>query len=145
MPGGGRGHWPVEAHAVAVGVPSDILAVKLSRQELSLAPGESVRVDVVVDRAPGFVDNITLSPIFDHLGRIYGDTLPTGVQIDGKHSKTLLSGKETHGFLTFHALPNVEPATRRPVAVMANISINFVMKATYSSRPLFVTTSPKKK
>jgi hypothetical protein len=145
VPGGGRGHWPVEAHAVAVGTPSDILAVKLSRQELSLAPGESVRVDVVVDRAPGFVDNITLSPIFDHLGRIYGDTLPTGVQIDGKHSKTLLSGKETHGFLTFHALPNVEPAPRRPVAVMANISINFVMKATYSSRPLFVTTSPKKK
>ncbi len=112
---------------------------------MSLAPGESVRVDVVVDRAPGFVDNITLSPVFDHLGRIYGDTLPTGVQIDGKHSKTLLSGKETHGFLTFHALPNVEPATRRPVAVMANISINFVMKVTYSSRPLFVTTSPKKK
>jgi hypothetical protein len=143
LPGGGRGHWPVEAHAVAVGAPNDILAVKLSRQELSLAPGESGRVDVVVDRAPGFVDNITLSPVFDHLGRIYGDTLPTGVEIDGKRSKTLLTGKETHGFLTFHAKPNVEAATRRPVAVMANVSINFVMKATYSSRPLFVTTTRK--
>jgi hypothetical protein len=144
VPGGARGHWPVESHAVAVGAPTDILGVKLSRQELSLAPGESVRVDVVVDRAPGFTENITLDPRFNHLGRIFGDTLPTGVEIDGKHSKTLLTGTETHGYLTFRALPNVERATKRPVAVMANVAINFVMKATYSSAPLFVTTSSKK-
>jgi hypothetical protein len=144
VPGGGRGHWPVESHAVAVGAPTDILGVKLSRQELALAPGESVRVDVIVNRAPGFTENITLNPRFDHLGRIFGDTLPTGVEIDGKKSKTLLTGNETHGYLTFHALPNVEPAARRPVAVMANVAINFVMKATYSSAPLFVTTSAKK-
>ncbi len=92
VPGGGRGHWPVESHAVAVGAPTDILGVKLSREELTLAPGESVRVDVVVNRAPGFTENITLDPRFNHLGRIFGDTLPTGVEIDGKKSKTLLNG-----------------------------------------------------
>lgn len=144
VPGGGRGHWPVESHAVAVGAATDVLGIKLSRQEISLAPGESVRVDVVVSRAPGFTENITLDPRFNHLGRIFGDTLPTGVEVDGKRSKSLLSGTETHGYLTFHALPNVEPASRRPVSVMANVSINFVMKATYSSQPLFVTTSKKK-
>jgi hypothetical protein len=144
VPGGGRGHWPVEAHAVAIGVPGDILGVKLSRQELSLLPGESARVDVLIDRAPGFTDNVTLSPRFDHLGRIFGDTLPTGVEVDGKHSKTLLTGKESRGFITFRALPNVEPLAKRPVSVMANVAINFVMKATYSSQPLFVTTSRKK-
>jgi len=144
VPGGGRGHWPVESHAVAVGAPGDILGVKLSRKELSLAPGASARVDVVIERAPGFTDNVTLNPRFDHLGRIFGDTLPVGVEIDGKLSKTLLTGTETHGHLTFHALPTVEQATRRPVAVMANVAINFVMKATYSSPPLFVTTSRKK-
>ncbi|HUE14066.1 MAG TPA: hypothetical protein VMR25_07875, partial [Planctomycetaceae bacterium] len=63
--------------------------------------------------------------------------------IDDKHSKTLLTAKETHGYLMFRALPTVEPATKRPVSVMANVAINFVMKATYSSRPLFVTTAPK--
>jgi hypothetical protein len=144
VPGGGRGHWPVEAHTVAVGAPGDILSVKLSRHELSLKPGESVRVDVVIGRAPGFIDNVMLNPRFDHLGSIFGDTLPTGVEIDGKHSKTLLTGKETHGYLTFRASPNVERATKRPVSVMANVAINFVMKATYSSQPLFVTTSAKK-
>jgi hypothetical protein len=144
VPGGGRGHWPVESHAVAVGAPTDILGVKLSRQDLTLAPGESIRVDVVVNRAPGFTESITLDPRFNHLGRIFGDTLPRGVEIDGKKSKTLLNGTETHGYLTFHALPTVEPATKRPAAVMANVAINFVMKATYSSAPLFVTTSTKK-
>jgi hypothetical protein len=143
VPGGGRGHWPVEAHAVAVGLPGDILAVKLSRHELSLAPGESARVDVDIVRAAGFTDNVTLNPRFDHLGQVFGDTLPTGVVIDDKHSKTLLTAKETHGYLMFRALPTVEPATKRPVSVMANVAINFVMKATYSSRPLFVTTAPK--
>jgi len=87
---------------------------------------------------------VTLSPRFDHLGRIFGDTLPTGVEVDGKHSKTLLTGKESRGFITFRALPNVEPLAKRPVSVMANVAINFVMKATYSSQPLFVTTSRKK-
>lgn len=144
VPGGGRGHWPVEAHAVAVGTPGDILGVKLSRQEIALGPGESARVEIVIKRAPGFTDNVTLSPRFDHLGQVFGDTLPVGVEIDGKQSKTLLTGKETHGYLTFHALANVERATRRPVAVMANVAINFVMKATYSSPPLFVTTAAKK-
>jgi hypothetical protein len=144
VPGGGRGHWPVESHAVAVGAPGDILGVKLSRQAIALAPGESVRVDVTIERAPGFTENVMLNPKFDHLGRIFGDTLPTGVEIDTRQSKTLLSGSETHGFLTFHALPTAAPATRRPVAVMANIAINFVMKATYSSPPLFVTTTAKK-
>ena len=94
--------------------------------------------------APGFTENITLDPRFNHLGRIFGDTLPTGVEIDGKKSKTLLTGTETHGYITFHALPNVEAASKRPVSVMANVAINFVMKATYSSPPLFVTTSGKK-
>ena len=65
------------------------------------------------------------------------------MEIDGKHSKTLLTGKETHGYLTVPA-PSVEAATKRPVAVMANVAINFVMKETYSSRPLFVTTTAKK-
>lgn len=144
LPGGGRGHWPVAAHAVAVGAPSDLRGVKLSAQAITLKAGGSARVDVTIERAPGFTENVTLSPRFEHLGRVYGDTLPTGLQLDAKHSKTLLNGKETHGFLTFHALPNVEAMKNHAVPLMANVSINFVMKATYSSDPLLVTTLPAK-
>ena len=53
---------------------------------------------------------MTLDPKFDHLGRIFGDTLPPGVDIDGKASKTLLTGTETRGYLTFRALPTTKPA-----------------------------------
>ena len=86
---------------------------------------------------------MTLDPKFDHLSQIFGDTLPVGVDIDAKASKTLLAGTETRGYLTFRALPTSKPAERRPVSVMANVSINFVMKTTYSSQPLFVTVPSK--
>jgi hypothetical protein len=143
LPGGGRGHMPVEQHAVAVGEAGDLRAVKLSTNTITLKPGTSVRVDVTIERAPGFTDNVLLDPKFDHLNRIFGDTLPPGVDIDAKASKTLLNGSETHGYLTFRALPTAKPVEKRPVSVMANVSINFVMKETYSSQPLFVTTLPK--
>jgi hypothetical protein len=141
LPGGGRGHMPVEAHAVAVGQPGDIRSVKLSTDAIALKPGSTTRVDVVIERAPGFTDNVLLDPKFNHLGRIYGDTLPPGVDVDPKASKTLLNGTETRGYLTFRALPTAKPVEKRPVSVMANVSINFVMKATYSSQPLFVTVA----
>jgi hypothetical protein len=143
VPGGGRGHMPVEAHAVAISQPGDLRSVKLSSDSITLKPGSTVRVEVVIERAPGFTDNVTLDPKFDHLGRIFGDTLPPGVDVDAKASKTLLAGTETRGYLTFHATAAAKPVERRPVSVMANVSINFVMKATYSSLPLFVTTLPK--
>ena len=143
LPGGGRGHMPVEQHAVAVGEAGDLRAVKLSTNTITLKPGTSVRVDVTIERAPDFTDNVTLDPKFDHLSRIFGDTLPPGVDIDPKASKTLLTGSETHGYLTFRALPTAKPVEKRPVSVMANVSINFVMKETYSSQPLFVTMLSK--
>jgi hypothetical protein len=143
VPGGGRGHMPVETHAVAVGQPGDLRSVKLSTDSITLKPGSTARVDIVIERAPGFTDNVTLDPKFDHLGRIFGDTLPPGVDVDAKASKTLLAGTETRGYLTFRATAAAKPVERRPVSVMANVSINFVMKATYSSQPLFVTTLAK--
>jgi hypothetical protein len=143
LPGGGRGHMPVESHAVAVGAAGDIRSVRLSTDLITLKPGSTARIDVTIERAPGFTDNVTLDPKFDHLSQIFGDTLPPGVDIDPKASKTLLSGTETRGYLTFRALPTSKPAERRPVSVMANVSINFVMKTTYSSQPLFVTVLSK--
>jgi len=141
VPGGGRGHMPVEAHAVAVGEPNDLRAVKLSTDSITLKPGSTARVDVTIERAPGFTDNVMLDPKFNHLGQIFGDTLPPGVDVDTNASKTLLNGTETRGYLTFRATPAAQPAERWAVSIMANVSINFVMKATYSSQPLFVTVT----
>jgi hypothetical protein len=139
VPGGGRGHMPVDSHAVAVGELGDLRSVKLSTTSITLKPGATARIDVTIERAPGFTDNVMLDPKFDHLSQIFGDTLPPGVDLDPNASKTLLTGTETRGYLIFRAQPTAKPVEKRPVSVMANVSINFVMKATYSSAPLFVT------
>jgi hypothetical protein len=50
-----------------------------------------------------------------------------------------LTGTNSEGFLTFTAAKDAAPTERQQSVVMANVSINFVMKATYASGPLFVT------
>ncbi|MCA9246839.1 MAG: PPC domain-containing protein [Planctomycetales bacterium] len=143
MPGGGRGHWPATTHAVCVGAPSDIRAVTLSTNEISLKPGESKRVDVKIDRAEGFDKNVTLDVVYGHLNSTYGDSLPKGVTLDGAASNALLTGGATEGHLTLKAADDAPPVEKQQVPVMAHISLNFVMKATYAAKPLFITVEPK--
>lgn len=139
QPGGGRGHWPVSLHTIAVGEPSDIREVKLSEYDVRLKPGESKKIEVAIVRAPGFDKNVQLDLQYRHLSSTYADTLPPGVTLDARTSKTVLNGKATTGTITLTADPKAAKVEKQQVAVMANISLNFVMKATYSSRPLLVT------
>lgn len=139
MPGGGRNHWHVDLHTVCVGQPCDIRGVTLSTYDVSLKPGESKRIDVTIQRSPGYNKNVTLDLLYRHLSSTFADTLPPGVTIDARNSKTLLTGKVSQGHITLKAAPGAKPVAKQQVSVMANISINFVMKATYSARPLFVT------
>ncbi|MBL8850489.1 MAG: hypothetical protein JNG89_12485 [Planctomycetaceae bacterium] len=139
MPGGGRNHVPVETHTVGVGKLSDLKDVVLNTYDLRLKPGESKRVDVTLTRTEGFAQNVTLDVLFQHLGSIYGNSLPPGVSIDAKNSTLLLSGAESQGYLTLTADPSAKPVESQLCCVMANVSINFVMKATYASRPLRIS------
>ncbi|MBW3541834.1 MAG: pre-peptidase [Planctomycetes bacterium] len=139
LPGGGRGHWPVDLHTLNVGAPCDIRGVTLSTHEVTLKPGGSQRIDVKIERAPGFKENVQLDLLFRHLSSVYADTLPPGVTIDTKNSSTLLTGQQTDGHITLTAAANAAPAEKVQVAVMANVSLNFVMKATYCASPLFVS------
>ena len=59
--------------------------------------------------------------------------------MDSKNSVTLLTKDKTKGHITFTAAKDATPAEKQQVAIMANISLNFVMKWTYSSKPLLVT------
>lgn len=139
MPGGGRNHWPVKMHTVAVGLPSDIRDVKLSTYEVNLKPGESTRIDVELERSEGFDKNVTLDVLFQHLSSKFADTLPPGVTIDAKGSQTLLTGSNNKGAIVLKAAKDAAVVEKQQCCVMANVSINFVMKATYSSRPILVS------
>ncbi|MCA9060754.1 MAG: pre-peptidase C-terminal domain-containing protein, partial [Planctomycetaceae bacterium] len=139
MPGGGRSHWPVPLHTVAIGRPADLLDVRLSTYDVQLKPGESVKVDVEIIRSEGFDKNVTLDLLYQHLSSKFANPLPEGVSIDAKASQTLLTGSNTKGAITITAAKDAPAADQQLCCVMANVSINFVMKATYSSRPLLIT------
>lgn len=141
QPGGGRGHWPVSSHAVCITEPCDIRSLKLSTNEITLKKGESAKVEITIERAKGFAKNVQLDALYRHLSSTYANTLPAGVTIDSKKSKTLLTGKLVKGHIVFTASDKVEPVEKQQVSIMANISLNFVMKSTYCSQPLFVTIS----
>jgi hypothetical protein len=142
MPGGGRSHWPVEMHTAAISPPADLHAVKLTTYDVELKPGTSQTIGVEIVRNKGFESNVTLDMLVRHLGSVYADTLPAGVTIDTKKSKTLLTGKETQGTIVLSAAQDAPPVARQQCSLMANVSINFVMKAAYSSRPIMVSVLP---
>ena len=139
QPGGGRGHWPVILHTVGVGEPSDIREVQLSEYDIHLKPGESKKIEVTIGRAEGFKNNVQLDLLYRHLNSVYADPLPPGVTIDAKNSQTVLTNGATTGHITLKADAKAKQTDKQVTAVMANLSINFVMKATYSSRPLMIT------
>jgi hypothetical protein len=141
-PGGGRGRFPVEMHTVSVGEPMDLRGVKISPTALVLKPGESKKVEVTIDRSPGFKANVTLDTIYQHLSSVYGNSMPAGVTIDEKASQTLLIGDQVKGSIFLKAAPDAKPVKEQVIPIMAHVSINFAIKATYCGDPLLVTVSP---
>ncbi len=139
QPGGGRGHWPVESHVVAVMAPADIEQVKVSTTQIKLQPGKSVAIDVDLTRAPGFGNNVTLEANYSHLNTIFGNSLPEGVTVDSTASNTLLTSGATKGRIVLKAAESAPEVKDQLFAVMANVSINFVMKATYASPPILIS------
>lgn len=142
LPGGGRGHFEVGDHVICVGAPGDIRSIKLSETDLRLKPGESKKIVVTIERAPGLTANISLDPLFQHLSQVFANTLPEGVTIDGGQSKTLLSGGASEGHITLKADAKAPAVEKQLCCIMANLSLNFVMKSTVSSPPLLISVEP---
>ncbi|MGL4555248.1 MAG: PPC domain-containing protein [Gemmataceae bacterium] len=141
FPGGGRGTIDVAAFAVAVVRPGDLLKVTVTPDEVNLKPGGEVRLDVTVERAAGFDKGVSLDVTLRHLGQVYGNTLPPGVTVVEAKSKTLL-GSGSKGHLVLRAAPGSAAADRVPVSVLAHVSVNFVVKQSYSSAVVPVSVRP---
>jgi hypothetical protein len=140
LPGGGRGRFDVKLHTVAVTEPSDILKVEVSPSMVTLKPGGEVRLDVTVHRRPDYDKGVSLDVMLRHLGTIYGNPLPPGVTIDEAKSKTLL-GTASQGHIVLKAAPNAAPVENVPVSVLAHVSVNFVVKVSYSSPAIPLTVA----
>jgi hypothetical protein len=141
QPGGGRGHWPVESHAVCVTEYGDLRGVSLSTYDVVLKPGESAKIEIAIDRSPGANANVTLDMMMRHLNSNYANTLPPGVTLDDKAAQSLLAGSATKGYLTLKAAKDAPPVQNQQGVVLAHIALNFVMKWTYASRPVRITVT----
>jgi len=142
MPGGGRGLYPVATLPLAVTKPSDI-RVEAKQAEVVLRPGESATIDVTVTRQGDYSKGVSLDLNLEHLGRVFATTLPAGVTMVEKGSKTLLGPRETEGKIVLQAAADAPPCDRVPVAVLGHVSINFVVKTAYSSAPIRITVPAK--
>jgi hypothetical protein len=58
-----------------------------------------------------------------------------------KASQTLLTGDQSKGSITLKAAADAKPVQNQQVAIMAHVSINFVMKFTYCGEPLLITVT----
>ncbi|MBM4072434.1 MAG: pre-peptidase [Planctomycetes bacterium] len=141
-PGGGRNFFGVNMQTIAVTDPSDILKVQVSKTKISLKPGEAVKIDVTIERRADYNENVSLDVRLQHLGSIFGNPLPPGVTIEEGKSKTLL-GKGSTGHIVLKAAATAPPIDNVPICVLAHVSINFVVKVSYSSPPILVSVTKK--
>lgn len=138
MPGGGRRGYGVNTQVVSITEPSDVL-LKLSANKLTLAPGGTASVDVEVVRQKGYDKNVVLDVYLRHLSGKFGDPLPPGVSLDEDASKTLLGPTETKGKIVLKAASTAAPIENLPIAVLGQVSINFVVKVSHASEPLLIS------
>jgi hypothetical protein len=142
LPGGGRGRFDVQLHAVAVTAPTDILDIKVTPDRLTIKPGEEVKLDVTVERRPDFDKGVVLDVNLRHLEQVIDTPLPPGVTVDYNKSKYLL-GTASQGHIVLKAAPNAAPVENVPISVVGYVSINFVVKVGYSSPSVPVTVTKK--
>jgi hypothetical protein len=132
FPGGGRGVFDVGLQTVAVTQPSDILKVNVQPSVVALKPGGEARIDVTIVRRPDYDKSVSVDILMQHLGSVFGNPLPAGVTIDESKSKTLL-GTGSQGHIVLKAAANAPVIENIPISVLAHVSINFVVKVSYSS------------
>lgn len=135
LPGGGRGTYPVETLALAVTDPSDV-TVEATPPSITLRPGGTATIDVEVTRREGFQKGVNLAVVLQHLGGVHASPLPPGVTVREAGGKTLLGPTETKGKIVLEAGPSAAPIDAVPICVMGHVSINFVVKTSYASRPI---------
>jgi hypothetical protein len=138
LPGGGRGRFDVALHTIAVTNVSDILKVDVKPASITLKPGQEVKIEVAITRRPDYDKGVSLDVVLSHLGGVFGNPLPPGVTVEGGKSKTLI-GTGNVGHIVLKAAPNAAPIENVPISVLAHVSINFVVKVSYSSPVITLT------
>ena len=81
---------------------------------------------------------------FYHLQE-FCNTFPPGVTFDESKSSKLITGKNSTGHVVITAAADAAPVDRQLIPVTANVSLNFVMKTSFSADPLWISVAPASK
>src|SRR5207253_5191315 len=100
--------------------------------------GDEVKIDVSLTRRADYEKGVSLDILLTHLNTVYANPLPPGVTIVAGKSKTLL-GTGSKGHFVLKVAANAAPIEQVPISVLAHVSINFVVKVSYSSAPIWIT------
>ena len=138
LPGGGRGQIDVQMPVAAVGSVPDIVQVRVEPQEIVLEPGHEIQLKVTVQRRSDFDKGVSLDLLLRHLGTVFANPLPPGVTVAEGKSKTLI-GAGNEGVIVLQAAANAKPIERVPISVLANVSVNFMVKMGYSSPVIWLS------
>jgi hypothetical protein len=138
LPGGGRGLYEVRTQGIAVTEPND-LEVTADVQQITLAPGGTAKIEVTIKRREDYNKPVTLDLRVNHLGGIHTNPLPPGISVD---DGITIAENQNKATVTLRASGDAHPIKDWPLAVMANVSINFVMKVWYASAPISLTVTP---
>jgi hypothetical protein len=141
LPGGGRGRFDVRLQSVAVTDPLDILHVDVSQREITLKPGEEVKIDVTVQRRADYDKPVSLDVLLRHLNQVFASPLPPGVTLVEAKSKTLL-GTGSTGHIVLRADPKAAAIDNVPICVLCHVSINFVVKVSHASPVIRLSVRP---
>ena len=134
MPGGGRGQIEVKTQGVGVTEKNDI-EVLVANPIVTIMPGQTVKVDVEIKRRPDYSKPVTLDLRINHLGGVFTNPLPAGITVD---DGATIAENQTKGTITLHAAADAKSISNLPLAIMANVSINFVMKVWFAA-PITLT------
>jgi hypothetical protein len=137
QPGGGRGQDKVETQGVGVTEPNDI-EVSVAKPDVTLTPGGEAKIEVTIKRRADYTKQVTLDLRVNHLGGVFTDPLPPGVTLE---DGVTIPENQNKGTITIKASGDAKPIKNWPLAVMANVSLNFVMKTWYVA-PLSLTVTP---
>ena len=134
IPGGGRGLLEARTQGVAVTEKNDI-EVSVANPNITIAPGQTIKVDVEIKRRPDYTKPVTLDLRINHLGGVFTNPLPPGITVD---DGATIPDNQTKGQITLHASADAKAVSNLQLAVMANVSINFVMKVWFAA-PISLT------
>ena len=138
LPGGGRGIIDVRMAVAAIGSVPDIVKVRVEPEEIVLEPGHEVQLKVIIQRRSDFDKGVSLDVFLRHLGTVFANSLPPGVTVTEGKSKTLI-GAGNEGVIVLKAAANAKPIERVPISVVANVSVNFMVKMSYSSPVIWLS------